>query len=269
MSSANAIAINRLRMLREKLKRQPEGRTLYFAGDEVIEFNHVGVPYSLVPDGPSTRIVSDRPGVSTPGVVEERAGYVVYDGTTTVYSRYGVDEKVARDHRKKMKDGARTGKPVAPPPANKLIASADEIVEHATLKVGACGVTVLTGEAEEDAQAKKEAREQWVDFKRAACERVLRHYQDRTNAFHANPRNKGQYAPEMGKVELAAQEWLDEYRLGLKSDLKHVCPTNCGYRSDDPAKVERHIRAAHPMEADAQDGPPVADPDPSPKRGRK
>lgn len=241
------------------MRRQIIGRVLYSAADVPFSFSHDGVPYTIPPDGPSKERFSEREGISRPHVVKDDGGeYAIYDGTLEVFDRYGVTAQAAVAYRKALRSNRGRRTPTKPE-ANKLLAGAEGIVAHAVRKLGKSGVTFLLG-GEDDKAAKAEARATYLKFKVAQVDRILKNYGDRTAAFHGDIRNRGSYAPPMDEHELAAQQWKDEYMLGMKATSRLVCVLNCGFAADDEAVIDRHMRAAHPMSADAQ-----VEPAPAPK----
>lgn len=260
-----SIATERMRT-QDRLRRNVIVRTLYNPGEEKVEFLHAGVPYVIPPDGPSKERILERPGISSPGIVEDLGDHVVYDGTLKVQDRYGVDPKLARAYQKLK----RAGRPAQEPIADKLLAGAMDIVEHALNKRGDAGVIFLTGRPEEDGPEIEKAKERAIQHKLAMVERVLKNYNARTDAFQANPRNRGQYAPPMDSYQLECQRWLDSYNLKQKTRKAFDCPANCGFGDDDQMVVERHVRAAHPRIADElldKFAPTEPEPD-RPRRGR-
>lgn len=248
------------RKITQAMRRNVIGLTLYSAADVPFTVRHDGVPYTMPPDGPSRERFPDREGVCRVGLVADKGEHAIYDGTLTVYDRYGVSKKAAIAFRKAQRSNRGRREPT-PPEANILLAGAEAIAGHIERKLGKSGVTLLYGTPEEIEGLKRQAREKYLKFKVAQVDRVLKHYRDRTSAFHADPRNRGAYAPAMDEHELEAQEWLDAYRLGLKNVARLVCSLNCGFQAMDEAVIARHMRAAHPMAADAQmseDLPPAA-----------
>jgi hypothetical protein len=58
---------------------------------------------------------------------------------------------------------------------------------------------------------------------------------------------------------LAAQEFLDAYRLGTFNRKQHACPVNCGYYTDEADKLQTHVQASHPLFRQPQgEVPPIA-----------
>lgn len=231
------------------MRRHIIGRLLYNPADEPRSFTHGGVPYTLPPDGPSRERFLPRDGVCKPGLVEEKGEHAIYDGTLEVFDRYGVTVEDQKRHRRAVRSGRG---PTTEPEANLLLAGAEDIVTHAVRKLGRSGVTFLTGVEAEDAPAILEAKSTHITFKVAQVDRIIKNYRERTIAFHNDVRNQGSYAPPMDDHELAAQQWKDEYMLGMKATSRFVCPQNCGFQSNDESVLNRHIRASHPMTADAK-----------------
>jgi hypothetical protein len=249
---------------RQRAARKLNMRVLYNPADEPCQFTHDGVPYTVPPDGPSKQRFGERENLSRPGLVEDRGTHAVYDGTLTIWDRYGVDPKVARAYAKQLKKGH---KPPRKPFPDQLRAGVLDIAEHATKARGRRGLVVLTGEPREDAELRTQAKALFLTFKVSQVERILKNYQQRTAAFHANPQNRGQFAPAMDEVERAAQRWYDEYRLGLQTTKQYVCPTNCGFADDAANVLDRHIQAAHPMVwAEMQEQLQAQSPSPTPEQ---
>lgn len=238
----------------QAMRRQIVGSTLYNPAAEPMKFTHNGTPYTIPPDGPSRERFEERPGISKPVVVEDRGEYALYNGQLMVFDHYGVTVQDARKYRQALRSSRGRREPDEPE-ANHLLAGAEEITQHAIRKLGKAGVIFLTGDANVDGPLIEQAKQINIRFKVAQCERILKNYADRTRAFHNDPRRTGQYAPAMDEFELQAQQWLDEYRLGLKSTKRYVCPTNCGFQANDDAVMDRHMKASHPMLSDAQTAP--------------
>jgi hypothetical protein len=235
------------------------GRVLYNALDEGLSFSHDGVPYMLPPDGPSVRRFTERPDISRPGLVEDRGEHAIYDGTLTVFDRYGVERRKAVEHRKALRQGKRPQEP----PRDKLLAGAWDIAAHGLRKLGFAGVVMLEGDPVRDAELRKLARETAHNFKREQCERTVGNYHARAAKFTADPRNAGKLMPRMDKRENDAMVWLDEDALGMKSTKRYLCPVDkCGFDNESKEVIDRHIRARHErthleMEAARADAEPA------------
>jgi hypothetical protein len=261
---ATASTIDRLK-LQERMKRAVTGRVLYNADpEEPRTFSYNGMKYIIPPDGTCQRIPFIE-GVAEPGIVDDkhsRDGVVTYDGTLTIFDRYGVDQQKGVLFRKAMREGKRMERPFP----DKLIAAGLDIVKHAMVKIGKSGVEFLVGD-DTDAEIKRQAKERWIEHKRVQVDRILANYRNRTADFHSNPSNKGQYAPSMDKHEIAAQMWQDADKLGQVTAVKYVqCPVDtCGFRHEEQSVIDRHVLAAHPKMAESMTSP---DPEPAPKKGR-
>lgn len=169
------------------------------------------------------------------------------EGTLLIQDRYGIDTRKLEGAYETTKASARNivlGRAKGTP---KLIQGAFDVVAHALMKYESRGLYFLTGDPAEDEKAKSEAFARFMEWRKANAESILQGYWRRVAKITNDPRNVGQPAPPMNDRERAAQEFLDDMKLGNYGRKRFICPHNCGYDSDDQARVEKHVRAAHAM----------------------
>jgi hypothetical protein len=168
--------------------------------------------------------------------------YTFQPGLTEVKDLYGFPRDVeaeARKNKRELTDAQRTW----------LIATAVEIVTHAETRLSRRGVGVVTGNAAEDAEMKKQLHRVWMVTKSGECRQVREGYNRRTLAFSQNPQNLGKQPPPMNERELVAEKWLNRAEGGVFETKQYVCPFACGFHDDDKADFDLHIRVAHPGQA--------------------
>jgi hypothetical protein len=198
--------------------------TVFNGGDEPAILIHDAMRYTFPPSG----------YWMGPGDDEPRE----YDGTLAVKDVYGVATETMREARKDKKDLKNL-------PREALIVRAVEIAQHAELKLRSRGIVVLTGDPEQDAPLKKEAKNAYVAWRLDRARRADLTYRQRSAAFFNDPRNAGQVPPTKTPFEIAEQMWLDEYMDGNVGGRKYVCKFRCGFEHDDVAIYTRHLRVAH------------------------
>ena len=231
------------KQIEERIKAARPAHVLYNPSDEWVEVMVNGSPIRIPPNGRSK---------GPDGKMHD------YDGTVSVRDTYGVDPEVLRKARQE-------GKKRPDLPQNKVVLSALEAVSHAVRKRHARGIIFLTGDEATDGVEKVKARAVWIEYKKDQAERLVQNFRQQTATFHADPRNQGQPAPPMPEHIQRAQEFLDDYRLGKFDRKRFGCPINCGYYTDDPSRLETHVRASHPLMAKpAKAGSNVADEEPEP-----
>jgi hypothetical protein len=212
--------------IEERIKAARPSHVLYNPSDEWVSVMCNGAPINIPPDGKAK-----GPDGKTH----------TYDGTIAVKDTYGVDPEALRKARQQ-------GQKRPDLPQNKVVLSALEAVSHAVRKRHARGIVFLTGNAETDKELKAQARATWIEYKKDQSERAVNAFRQQTAAFHADPRNVGQPAPAMPEHVQAAQEFLDDYRLGkYERRNQFACPANCGYYTDNEERLATHVRASHPL----------------------
>jgi hypothetical protein len=225
MSSGTVPQIHELtKQIEERIKAARPAHLLYNPSDEWVEILVNGSPISIPPDG---RVL-------------EHGEWKTYDGTIAVRDQYGMDPE-------EIKKARQRGIKRPNLPANKVVLSALDQVSHAIRKRHLRGITFLTGNPVDDAPTKAQAKRTWIEWRKEQAEKSISAYRTQTAAFHADSRNQGQPAPPMPDHVQAAQEFLDEYRLGTFNRKQHACPVNCGYYTDDAAKLATHVAASHPL----------------------
>ena len=201
--------------LRKELKRtlgdsQP-GRTLYNGFVDDISFSYNGKTFTIPAKG---RLV--------------------------VHDLYEVDPERVQ--------AARKGRRPMPQDTDMLIGTADQVTEHAIVSLRGSGVVWLPGRsAEEDTRIRAAADAAGEQFRFKQAMSIVARYRDRTDAFRRNPANAGMPVSPMDDREQAAQDYLDDVRLGKLQHRAHICKYNCGAEYDDEARLERHYQASHPL----------------------
>lgn len=228
------------KQIEERIKAARPAHTLYNPSDEFVEIMVNGSPITVPPDAR----VQGRDGT-----------WKVYDGTVAVRDIYGVDPEALKKERQRGVKRPNL-------PANKIILHALDAVSHAVRKRHLRGICFLTGDPLEDVAIKAAAKATWMEYRKDQADRSVAAYRAQTAAFHADVRNAGQPAPPMPDHIQAAQEFLDDFRLGAFNRKRFACPTNCGYYTDDESRLSTHVRASHPL-IQSSAGRPL-EPPPSP-----
>ena len=224
------------RLIAERIKASTPVQKLYNPSNEWVTQNVGGLIYTLPPDG-YARPVGEEKG-------EER----LYDGILEVTDQYGV----SKEERKAAKSQRRK------PLANAVVVNAYQVVQHLITKLRNRGVVFLMGD-EGDAELMRQARETWAEFQYKQADSILAAYNNRTAAWHRDPRNAGRYAPSMSEREIQAQEVVDAWQSGRLEKYRFLCPQRDGYGTNDQAKFDLHMRVSHPA---------TEQPEPAKKRGR-
>jgi hypothetical protein len=211
------------RLIEEQIRSATPSQRLYNPSNEVITQMVGGHIYTLPPDGYAKLEGDER---------EQR-----YDGILLVTDQWGVSPEA---RKKAIRQGIRS------PAPDRVELTAAKVVKHLIAKLGKRGVVFLTGDPIKDKKLCDEGRSRWMAFQLEQAERTVRSYNNRTLNWHADPRNKGKFAPVMNEREIAAQELMDGYQAEKLGQYAYVCPERDGYATDDEAKFELHMRVSHP-----------------------
>lgn len=253
MSAALDI-INRIRYGNRTPQKSGE-RILWNASPTSVTFQHAAIPYEIPPNGPGK--ISGEKNVRT------------HDGILKVYDVHGIDPQQTKAARQAVKGAAKAGISEAEALASfpkVVVINSLAIVEHAIKKLAPRGVTLLTGDAEVDAELKSAAEAAWIEFRKKECQDLLDRYDAKKAVFYAQPRNANQPPPPMTARENDAFVWIADYNLGQVGGggKKHVCQVyQCGFQHEDADVLVRHYMAIHPnyaAEAAESEDPEVIPP---------
>jgi hypothetical protein len=222
----------------DRIKASTPTQKLYNPSNEWVVAQVNGVIYPIPPDG-YARPLGDEKG-------EQR----LYDGILEIKDQYGPNKEekaLAVQQRRKTR-------------ANAVVVSSLEIVQHLITKLHKRGVVFLMEDGS-DEQLIAQAKDTWAEFQVKQADQVIAAYNNRTAAFHRDPRNSGRYAPSMTEREIQAQEVLDAWQSGRLDKYKFICPERDGYGTNDQAKFDLHMRVSHPAVVHEE-----GEPAPTPKR---
>jgi len=118
--------------------------------------------------------------------------------------------------------------------------------KHALRKHQQHGVTLLRGDAT-DEQRKKKARAMFKQYQRMWAEAQVAARAKYVKNFKNLPKNAGLDPRDPSRLQVLAQEILDDLLdSGIKT-FRYTCESRC-YATNDLSKFERHLRLRHPEE---------------------
>jgi len=245
-----AVGIARKLAIEDRLRSSREYRVIYNGSfEEPVRGQYDGKRYIIPPDGETLEHCAQDPQLAVTTVVEKRGegnGEIrVFDGTLHVFDVYDAPKDLWREYRKNKK----TGRNVKPPTPTELKTRANSIVAHLVANHEHRGICLLIGDPAVDGPAKAQARQRWIAYDQARCERIVSSFREADARFKSNPSNAGSRFRPMTAIERRAQEKLDMYQVGLDVPDREMCPVECGYWTDgENAKkaLKIHLAARHP-----------------------
>lgn len=207
--------------LKDDLRKQAQGITLYNASDRVVPMKCGGKTYKIYPEG----MVPDP----------HTGRLTAHDGTLVVGHDMRQDPQQMRAWRDKGGDWRQV------PPANTVVKTADEVAFHLVKKNAKFGICLLSGTPEEQEERKRQARGRFRAIrKNEAQAKVLMAHRKAADAKALG------MTYQMTADEVAAEQYLVEYAEDVDQQKRVLCRFKpCPFWHYDEAQVEKHIALRH------------------------
>lgn len=249
MQSAAAIAQGLARRDAEDFNRN--SKFLYNGShDEAFVTHYNSVRYIIPPDGETLRACDQDELVARVTMVEKRGPIHRYDGTLQVFDIWDAPKEKWVEYRRARKDPDRRDK-VKPPQRNQVKTTCNAVVSFVSGNYGSRGLVILTGDPEQDAMLRQQAKALYIKYDMKRCEKIVETYHEYVSKFKAKAQNIGNKPRRMSQIEQHAQQKLDLYRKNTE-ELAEVmeCPApDCGFWAPNgPGSQEsmtQHIESQH------------------------